>query len=133
MRNFRFACVAVVTVLVAGSAVAQKPSADVGKQPPITVLIGSTPWYPAFEKVVGLYEEQTGNRIKLDVTPFAQILEKARNATRSGQSPYDLMTLDTQWTIEFYEGGFLTPLKEIDASFELPKEVLRFGDSGYWN
>jgi multiple sugar transport system substrate-binding protein len=114
-------------------ALAQKAFADVGKQPTITVLVGSTPWYPAFEKVVGLYEQQTGNKIKLDVTPFGNILEKARNAVRSGQSPYDLMTLDTQWTIEFYEGGFLSPLTDIDASFVMPKEVLHYGDSGYWN
>jgi multiple sugar transport system substrate-binding protein len=119
--------------LVATPALAQKPFVDVGKQPPITVLIGSTPWYPAFEKVVGLYEDQTGNKIKLDVTPFGGILEKGRNAVRSGQSPYDLMMLDTQWTIEFYEGGFLAPLNEIDASFDVPKETLRYGDSGYWN
>jgi multiple sugar transport system substrate-binding protein len=132
IRIVRIVLVAAAFV-AAAPALAQKPFADVGKQPPITVLIGSTPWYPAFEKVVGAYEEQTGNKIKLDVTPFAQILEKARNATRSGQSPYDLMMLDTQWTIEFYEGGFLAPLKEIDASFDLPKEVLSFGDSGWWN
>jgi multiple sugar transport system substrate-binding protein len=126
--------VLVVAALVAAvRAFAQKPFLEVGKQPPITVLIGSTPWYPAFEKVVAAYEQQTGNPIKLDVTPFASILEKARNATRSGQSPYDLMMLDTQWTIEFYEGGFLTPLTDIDATFEMPKEVLTFGDSGYWN
>jgi len=114
-------------------AAAQKPFADVGKQAPITILVASTPWYPAFEKVVGLYEQQTGNQIKLDTTPFGGMLEKARNAVRSGKSPYDLMFLDTQWTIEFYEGGFLAPLKEIDASFDLPKEVLSYGDSGWWN
>ena len=125
--------VLVLVALAATPALAQKAFLDVGKQPPITVLIGSTPWYPAFEKVVGLYEDQTGNKIKLDVTPFGGILEKGRNAVRSGQSPYDLMMLDTQWTIEFYEGGFLVPLKEIDASFELPKEVLSYGDSGWWN
>jgi multiple sugar transport system substrate-binding protein len=112
---------------------AQKPFADVGKQPPITILVASTPWYPAFEKVVGLYEQQTGNQIKLDTTPFGGMLEKARNAVRGGKSPYDLIFLDTQWTIEFYEGGFLAPLKEIDATFDLPKEVLSYGDSGYWN
>jgi len=114
-------------------AAAQKPFDDVGKQAPITILVASTPWYPAFEKVVGLYEQQTGNQIKLDTTPFGGMLEKARNAVRSGKSPYDLMFLDTQWTIEFYEGGFLAPLKEIDASFDLPKEVLSYGDSGWWN
>ena len=119
--------------LATPAAHAQKPFADVGKQPPITILLASTPWYPAFEKVVGIYEDQTGNKIKLDVVPFGGVLEKARNAVRSGQSPYDLVMLDTQWTIEFYEGGFVSPLKEIDASFALPKEVLTYGDSGYWN
>jgi len=123
----------VLVALAATPALAQKAFLDVGKQPPITVLIGSTPWYPAFEKVVGLYEDQTGNKIKLDVTPFGGILEKGRNAVRSGQSPYDLMMLDTQWTIEFYEGGFLTPLADIEPGFDTPKEVLRYGDSGYWN
>ena len=130
-----FAALVAVAAMLCGTApaLAQKAFADVGKQPPITVLLGSTPWYPAFEKVVGAYEEQTGNKVKLDVTPFAQILEKARNATRSGQSPYDLIMLDTQWTIEFYEGGFLVPFSDIDPAFVMPKEVLSFGDSGYWN
>jgi multiple sugar transport system substrate-binding protein len=123
----------VLALVAAAPSLAQKAFLDVGKQADITVLVGSTPWYPAFEKVVGLYEQQTGNHIKLDVTPFGNILEKARNAVRSGQSPYGLITLDTQWTIEFYEGGFLSPLTDIDAGFVMPKEVLAYGDSGYWN
>ena len=61
--------------------------ADVGKQPPITILITSSPWYPAFEKVVELYEQQTGNQIKLDMTPFGGMLEKARNAVRGRRAP----------------------------------------------
>jgi len=132
-RTFTALAAVAAMLCAAAPALAQKAFADVGKQPPITVLLGSTPWYPAFEKVVGEYEQQTGNKVKLDVTPFAQILEKARNATRSGQSPYDLIMLDTQWTIEFYEGGFLVPLSDIDPAFVMPKEVLSFGDSGYWN
>jgi multiple sugar transport system substrate-binding protein len=135
IQHLRSACTLFLAaaLVLAAPALAQKPFADVGKQPSITVLISSSPWYPAFEKVVGIYEQQTGNKMKLDVVPFGGLLEKARNSVRSGQSPYDLMMLDTQWTIEFYEGGFVTPLSEIDTSFELPKEVLRYGDSGYWN
>jgi multiple sugar transport system substrate-binding protein len=121
-----FACAATL-------AHAQQPFADVGKQPPITILVNSSPWYPGFEKVVELYEKQTGNKVKLDTTPYGGMLEKARNAVRGAKSPYDLVNLDTQWTIEFYEGGFLTPLKDIDPGFDLPKEVLTYGDSGYWN
>ena len=122
-----------IAIVAAVPAFAQKAFLDVGKQPDITILIGSTPWYPAYEKVVGLYEQQTGNHVKLDVTPFGNILEKARNAVRTGESPYGLMMLDTQWTIEFYEGGFLSPLTDIDPAFAIPKEVLSYGDSGYWN
>src|SRR5690348_6529706 len=95
-------------------AAAQKPFADVGKQPPITIITPSAPWYPAFEKVVDLYEKHTGNSVKLDVVPFVGILEKMRNAVRSGQSPYDLLMINSPWTVEFYEGGFLSPLKDID-------------------
>jgi len=112
---------------------AQPAFADVGTQAPITILINSSPWYAGFEKTVELYEKQTGNKVKLDVTPYGGMLEKARNAVRGARSPYDLINLDTQWTIEFYEGGFLTPLKDVDPAFELPKEVLSYGDSGYWN
>ncbi|HEX6794957.1 MAG TPA: extracellular solute-binding protein [Casimicrobiaceae bacterium] len=135
IANLRRVCNLLVAVafVAAAPASAQKAFLDVGKQPDITVLIGSTPWYPAFEKLVNLYEQQTGNHVKLDVTPFNSILEKARNAVRTGQSPYDLMTLDTQWTIEFYEGGFLSPLTDVDPKFVMPKEVLSYGDSGYWN
>jgi multiple sugar transport system substrate-binding protein len=128
-------CAAAVAAffLAAPGAQAQQPFADVGKQPPITILINSSPWYGGFEKTVELYEKQTGNKVKLDTTPYAGMLEKARNAVRGEKSPYDLVNLDTQWTIEFYEGGFLTPLKDIDPTFDLPKEVLTYGDSGYWN
>src|SRR5688500_5606258 len=112
---------------------AQEPFLDVGEQAPITILINSSPWFGGFEAVVDLYVEQTGNEVTLDVTPFNGMLEKARNAVRDSESPYDLVNLDTQWTIEFYEGGFLTPLTEIDPEFALPEQVLTYGDSVYWN
>ena len=114
--------------LAAGS-----PFVEVGKQEPITILTPSTPWLGAFTSIVALYEEQTGNKIKLDVNPFGGVLDKARNDVRGGGGSYDVVLLDTQWTIEMYEGGFLVPLTDIDAAFTMPKEVLAFGDSGYWN
>jgi multiple sugar transport system substrate-binding protein len=114
-------------------AVAQAPFADVGKQAEISILINSSPWFGGFEKVVDLYEKQTGNKVKLDVTPYGGMLEKARNAVRAASSPYDILNLDALWTIEFYEGRFLKPLAEVDPNFALPAEVLTFEDSNYWN
>ena len=73
---------ALAAAVIAAPAAAQKPFLDVGKQPPITILINSSPWYGGFEKTVELYEKQTGNKVKLDITPFDGVLEKARNAVR---------------------------------------------------
>ncbi len=120
--------------IVAGAANAQETFLDVGKQEPITVLINSSPWYNGFEKVVDLYTEQTGNEINLEVTPFNGMLEKARSAVRSsGTSPLDLININSGNTVEFYDGGFLQPLNEIDPSFKLDPEVLTLNDAGCWD
>lgn len=124
---------AALVFLCCGQALAAGPFVDVGKQEPITILTPSTPWLPAFTSMVALYEEQTGNKIKLDVNPFGGVLEKARNEVRGGGGTYDVVLLDTQWTIEMYEGGYLVPFQEIDPAFAAPKELLTYDDSGYWN
>lgn len=115
------------------TAAAAAPFVDVGKQEPITILTPSTPWLPAWSSLVSLYEEQTGNKVKLDVNPFGGVLEKARNDLRANGGAYDAVLLDTQWTIEMYEGGFLAPFTDIEPGFAMPKEVLAYDDSGYWN
>jgi multiple sugar transport system substrate-binding protein len=112
---------------------AAEPFLNVGKQVPITILINSSPWYGGFEAIVDLYNEQTGNEVNLDVTPYGGMLEKARNAVRGSSSPYDLLNLDSGWTIEFYEGGFLKPLNEIDPAMKLPEQVLECGNTFWWN
>jgi multiple sugar transport system substrate-binding protein len=125
--------VAAATALTA-PAFAQDSFMDVGKQAPITILINASPWYDGFQSVVGLYEKQTGNKVNLEVTPFPGMLSKARTAVRSaGTSPYDLININSPWTIEFYQGGFLEPLKDIDPNFEVPKEVYSLDDAGCWD
>ncbi|MCO5734168.1 extracellular solute-binding protein [Rhizobium sp. SSA_523] len=121
-------------LLATGSAFAQDSFLDVGKQEPITILINASPWYNGFEKVVDLYTEQTGNEVKLEVTPFNGMLEKARSAVRSGgTSPLDLININSISTVEFYEGGFLQPLNEIDPDFKLDPQVLGLNDAGCWD
>ena len=56
------------------------------------------------------------------MNPFGGVLEKARNDVRGGGGVYDVVLLDTQWTIEMYEGGFLVPFQEIDTAFAAPKD-----------
>ena len=106
---------------------------DVGKQEPITVLINESPWYGGFEKLVELYEQQTGNAVYLDVTPWAGMLEKARNAVRDAESPLDILNIDQFVITELYSGGFLSPLTDIDPSFKFPKEALLMNETLFWN
>jgi multiple sugar transport system substrate-binding protein len=132
--HFAAAVSALAVALGVGAAGAQDAFLDVGKQEPITILINSSPWYAGFENVVALYEEQTGNTVNLEVTPFDGMLEKARSAVRSGgTSPLDLININSASNVEFYEGGFLQPLNEIDPDFKLDPQVLALGDAHCWD
>jgi len=126
--------------LMAGSALlfAAMPASaqsflDVGEQEPISILINASPWYGGFEAVVDLYVEQTGNEVAIDATPYNGVLEKARNAIRTSESPYDIINLDQSWNIEFYEQDVLRPLDEVVAGYAMPPEVVTCGDSYFWN
>ena len=132
MKRCRLTAALVSFALAAGwgAAAAAQTAA---KQPPITIEINSSPWYGGFETVVDRYEKETGNKVMLDVTPFNGMREKARDAVRDTGSPYDLVNLTTLSTVEFYEGGFLRPLTEIEPDFRLPPEALACGNSNYWN
>jgi multiple sugar transport system substrate-binding protein len=100
---------------------------------PITVLINDSPWFPGFEKLVGLYEEQTGNKVNLDVTPFPGMLEKTTNATTAAESEYDIVNLNEGWYATFYAGKFMTPITDIDPNFELDPQVIEYDSATRWN
>src|ERR1700746_2609848 len=68
-----------------------------GKVGPITVVINQSPWFDSFRKTVELYEKQSGNKVELDVNPFAGSLEKQRNSVRAKQGQYDLLIMNSGW------------------------------------
>ncbi|MDP2118599.1 MAG: extracellular solute-binding protein [Hoeflea sp.] len=102
-------------------------------QAPMTIVINQSPWFAGFQKVVELYQSETGNTVNLDVNPFAGSLEKQRHAVRTGESPYDVLIMNAGFFIEFYSGGFLEPLTNIEAGFKLSPDIYTFDDSVYWN
>src|SRR5918993_101353 len=77
------------------------------KVAPITVVINQSPWFDSFRKTVELYEKETGNKVELDVNPFAGSLEKQRNSVRARQGQYDLLIMNSGWFAEMYFGGCL--------------------------
>jgi multiple sugar transport system substrate-binding protein len=100
---------------------------------PITIVINQSPWFESFRKTVELYEKETGNKVELDVNPFAGSLEKQRNSVRAAKGQYDLLIMNSGWFAEMYFGGFVEPIHDIDPSFKLDPEVYTLGDTVYFD
>src|SRR5262252_1001999 len=69
-------------------------------QVPITIVINQSPWFNGFRGAVDAYEKATGNKVTLDVNPFAGSLEKQRNSVRAREGQYDLLTMNGLFFVE---------------------------------
>ncbi|MCA0422746.1 MAG: extracellular solute-binding protein [Proteobacteria bacterium] len=103
------------------------------KQVPITIVINQSPWFNSFRQTVEHYEKETGNKVNLDVNPFAGSLEKQRNSVRASNGQYDILIMNSGWFAEMYAGGFLEAITDIDPAFKLDKDVYTLGDTVYYD
>ncbi len=100
---------------------------------PITMVINQSPWFDGFRQLVEQYQKETGNRIELDVNPYAGALDKIRNSLRASNGSYDLLAIDNNWMVEFFDGGFLVPVTDVDRAFKLDQGVSTYGGTIFWN
>jgi multiple sugar transport system substrate-binding protein len=49
----------------------------------ITIVINQSPWFDSFRRTEELYEKENGNKVELDVNPFAGSLENGAGSIRS--------------------------------------------------
>jgi multiple sugar transport system substrate-binding protein len=123
----RFASALLALLLIApGIALAQQNA-------PITILINDSPWLAGFEALVERYEQETGNQVGLNVTPFPGMLQKSRNAVTADESEFDLINLNEQWYSLFYDNELVAPIHEIDPDFQLDPEVIEYANATRWN
>lgn len=118
--------VLVLALLTSGLGLAQT-------HPTITILINESPWLSGFEALVQRYEEETGNQVDLNITPFPGMLQKSRNAVTANESEFDLINLNEQWYSTFYANGLVAPIHEIDPEFQLDPEVIEYEYATRWN
>jgi multiple sugar transport system substrate-binding protein len=107
--------------------------ATAAKVAPMTIVINQSPWFDSFRKTVELYEKETGNKVELDVNPFAGSLEKQRNSVRAANGQYDLLIMNSGWVAEMYFGGFVEPIAAIEPSFKLDPGVYTLDDTVYFD
>lgn len=100
---------------------------------PITMVINQSPWFDGFRQLVEQYQKETGNKIELDVNPYAGALDKIRNSLRASAGSYDLLAIDNNWMVEMFDGGFLVPLAELDPAFRLDPQISTYGGTIFWN
>lgn len=101
--------------------------------PPISMVINQSPWFDGFSKTVEQYEQETGNKVNLDVTPYVGVLEKIRNSVRAPKGTYDVVAITSHWLASIYADGVLTPINKIDPNYKLDKGILDYDDTTYWN
>ena len=100
---------------------------------PITMVINQSPWFGGFRQLVEQYTRDTGNKIELDVNPYAGALDKIRNSLRASAGSYDLLAIDNNWMVEFFDGGFLVPMTDLEPGFKLDPQINTFGGTIFWN
>jgi multiple sugar transport system substrate-binding protein len=103
------------------------------RQAPFTIIINQSPWFNGFRAAVERYQRESGNSVTLDVVSFAESLEKQRNSVRARQGVSDLLIMNGLFYQEFYYGGFVQPIHEIDPAFRLDPQMLRLANTIYWN
>lgn len=99
----------------------------------IAIAINQAPWFPSFQQIVQVYQEETGNRVELRVFTFEGLLEQTLNAARTQSDQFDIYNLNEGWCATFYDGGFVTPLAEIDPSFALEPGIIEFDSVTRWS
>jgi multiple sugar transport system substrate-binding protein len=104
-----------------------------GRSAPITIVINQSPWFAGFKGLVEIYEKETGNKVELDVNPFAGSLEKQRNSVRAARGQYDLLMMNSGWFAEMYFGGFLEAIADVDPGFKLDPGIYTLGDTCFFN
>src|SRR3954469_21565815 len=87
--------------LSTGVGIPVEASAQAQKVAPITIVINQSPWFAGFSKTVEAYEKETGNKVTLDVNPFAGSAEKQRNSARAKDGQFDVLVMNSLWLAEF--------------------------------
>ena len=118
------------TSLVLGTGV----RAQAAKQVPITIVINQSPWFDELpQDRRSSTRRRRGNKVNLDVNPFAGSLEKQRNSVRAEQGPVRPADHERAGSAEMYFGGFVDADQRHRPGFKLDPDISTFDDTVYFD
>lgn len=104
-----------------------------GKITELIVLCGTTPWLPAYQKVVAEYEKDRGIKITLRPFPYGGMRTQMVNAIQSGSVPFDVFQIDEGWTGQFYDNDWVRPLDDVVPGLKLDPGILTYDGLPFWD
>ncbi len=104
-----------------------------GEGSSVSIAINEAPWLPSFEQIVNIYQQETGSTVELQIFTFEGLLSKTLDAARTQSEEFDIYNLNEGWCAEFYDGGLVTPFRDISSDFELPSQVIEYQDVTRWD
>jgi multiple sugar transport system substrate-binding protein len=122
-------------IFAGGSTEADTTKAATGseKLPDISILINESPWLEAFRTIVKVYESETGNKVEIVGSPYSALLTRITNSLTAPESEFDIVILDEVWSNQFYEGGLVAALSDIEPGFTFDKGVLEYNWATRWD
>lgn len=101
--------------------------------PAISVPTAVAPWTPAFLAAVARYTKETGHQVNASTYPFAGLLTVQTDGMLHGSNQFDLMMLNTAWTGDFFDRGWIVPIGELDPAFTWPSGLIEYGGCCRWD
>lgn len=94
-----------------GNSDAANGISDAGDNKPekLTMLVDTT-FAPFIEKIGAAFEEEQGVKVAFVTTDYNSLHDKVVTNLASGNANVDIVLVDTVWTSEFAQAGFLEPL-----------------------
>ena len=97
-------------------------------------LINDSPWFPGFEALVEQYVKTTGSDVKLNVTPSPVCSKSRATPCRAARASSRASSASTSsGNMQFYAGGLVTPIHDINPDFELDSSVIEYDSATRWD
>jgi multiple sugar transport system substrate-binding protein len=117
----------------------QETEAETSEEPsfpsydPINMLIPEQPWLTAMQELVKQYQEETGNVVNINVTPFQGMVQKSVNSVQAPEGEFDIIVLNEALATMFYASQWAIPFHEIDPDYKLDPEIISYDNASRWD
>jgi len=99
----------------------------------LTIATAETPWLDGYKALISEYEKQTSVQVTLRSFPFAGLRTQMITAVQNSNHAFDVLQINEQWTGEFYNSGWVMPIKSIDSGFALDPQLITYQGVGSWD